>query len=319
VLSVGHPGERRQRLALGPGGDDRHLVGPVVADVPQLDQRVRRDVEVAEVTRHPHVAHHRPTHVDDLAAVRDSGVEHLLDPVHVGRETGHDQPLPAGGEDPVERGGDVPFGGGEAGHLGVGRVDHEQVDALLAEPGEPPQVGDPPVQRKLVHLEVAGVQHQTRPGPDRHGQGVRDGVVDRQELEVEVAEGDPFGVLDATGDGALDAVLADLLLQQRQGELGADQRDVRTLPQQVRDGADVVLVAVRQHQGLDVVQPVGDDVEARQDEVDPRVVVLGEEHPAVDDQQLPVVLQHRHVATDVAESAERDDAERSAGERGRVS
>ena len=49
------------------------------------------------------------------------------------------------------------------GHLGVGGVDHEQVDALLAEPGERAQVGDPAVERQLVHLEVAGVQHQCRP------------------------------------------------------------------------------------------------------------------------------------------------------------
>ena len=70
----------------------------------------------------------------------------------------------------------------------------------------------------------------------------------------------------------------------------------------------------------DVVQPVGDRVEARQDQIHPRVVlVLGEQHSAVDDQQLAVVLQDRHVATDVAETAERDDAERSAGERGRGS
>ena len=46
------------------------------------------------------------------------------------------------------------------GHLGVGGVDQQQVDALLAEPGEGPQVGDPAVERQLVHLEVAGVQHE---------------------------------------------------------------------------------------------------------------------------------------------------------------
>ena len=44
------------------------------------------------------------------------------------------------------------------GHLGVGRVGHEQVDALLAQPGEGAQVGEPAVERQLVHLEVAGVQ-----------------------------------------------------------------------------------------------------------------------------------------------------------------
>ena len=59
-------------------------------------------------------------------------------------------------------GDDVALGRGEPRHLGVGGVDEEQVDALLAEPGERPQVGEPPVERQLVHLEVAGVQQQAR-------------------------------------------------------------------------------------------------------------------------------------------------------------
>ena len=50
-------------------------------------------------------------------------------------------------EDPVEHRGDVLLGGGEAGDLGVGGVGEEQVDALLAEPGERAQVGDPAVER----------------------------------------------------------------------------------------------------------------------------------------------------------------------------
>src|SRR3954466_10811415 len=45
--------------------------------------------------------------------------------------------------------------------------------------GEAAQVGDPAVQRELVHLEVAGVQDQPRRRPDRHGQRVGDRVVDR--------------------------------------------------------------------------------------------------------------------------------------------
>ena len=73
----------------------------------------------------------------------------------------------------------------EAGGLGVGRVGEEEVDALLPQPRERAQVGDPPVERELVHLEVAGVQHQLAAGADRDGERVRDGVVDRDELQVE--------------------------------------------------------------------------------------------------------------------------------------
>ena len=146
-------------------------------------------------------------------------------------------------------------GGGEAGHLGVGRVDQEQVHALLAQPGEGPQVGDPLVERELVHLEVAGVQHQAPAGPDRHRQAVRDRVVDRDELAVEGPEPLPASLGDLDGLRG-DAVLLELGLDEREGQLGADQRDVAAFAQQVGHAADVVLVAVRQHDRLDLVEAV---------------------------------------------------------------
>ena len=89
---------------------------------------------------------------------------------------------------------ELALGGGEAGHLGVGGVDEEQVDALLAQPGEGAQVGDPLVERELVHLEVAGVQHQAGRGADRDRQPVGDRVVDGHELAVERAERAPVAL-----------------------------------------------------------------------------------------------------------------------------
>ena len=54
-----------------------------------------------------------------------------------------------------------------------------------------------------------------------------------------------------------------------------------------------------------------------QDEVDAGLVVLGEQHAAVDDEQAAAVLEHGHVAADLAEAAERDDAQGALGEGGR--
>ena len=88
----------------------------------------------------------------------------------------------------------------------------------------------------------------------------------------------------------------------------------RALAQQVGHGADVVLVAVGQHERVDVVEAVPDRVEVGQDQVDARVVLLGEEHPAVDDQQAPVVLEDGHVAADLAEAAERDHPQAALGQ-----
>ena len=195
--------------------------------------------------------------------------------------------------------------GGEAGHLGVGRVDHEEVDALLAEPGERAQVGDPAVERQLVHLEVAGVQHQPGAGADRDRQRVGDRVVDRDELEVEGAERDPVALGDDVLRGLLEPVLLQLRAEQRQRQLRADEGDVLPLAEEVRRRADVVLVAVGEDERLDVVEPVPDRLEVGEDQVDARVVLLGEEHAAVDDEQAAVVLEDRHVAADLAEAAER--------------
>ncbi len=252
----------------------------------------------------------------DLASVGVGGVEHLLHPVHVrGERRDDDAPLGAR-EDAVEDGTDLALVGGEAGDLGVGGVDHEQVDALLPQPRERAQVGDPAVQRQLVHLEVAGVQDGAGGGADGDGQRVRDGVVDGDELALERAE--PLGLALADGERQRgDPVLLELGLDQGQRELRAEQRDVGLEPQQVGHRADVVLVAVGEHDRLDVVEAVGDVLEVGQDQVDAGLVVLGEQHAAVDDQQLAVDLEHGHVAADLSQTAERHDAQASGGQRGR--
>ena len=172
------------------------------------------------------------------------------------------------------------------------------------------------VQRELVHLEVAGVQDQPGAGADRDREGVGDRVVDRDELQVERAEADPVALADHVVHGLLEPVLAQLAVEQGQGQLGADQRDVPALAQEVRHGADVVLVAVGEDQGLDLVEPVPDRLEVREDQVDAGMVVLGEQHAAVDDEQAAVVLEDGHVATDLAEPAQRDDPKPPSGSGG---
>ena len=79
----------------------------------------------------------------------------------------------------------------------------------------------------------------------------------------------------------------------------------------------MVLVAVRQDDRNDVVEAVPDVAEVGQDQIDSGLLGLGEQHAAVDDQQLPVVLEDGHVATDLAETAEGHDAQGSGGQRRR--
>jgi hypothetical protein len=101
-------------------------------------------------------------------------------------------------------------------------------------------------------------------------------------------------------------VLAQLGLNECQRQPGAEDRDVRALTEQVGHCADVVLMPMGEDQPYDVIEAVPDVVEVGEDQVDPRLVVLWEEHAAVDDQELAVELEDGHVATDLTKTAERD-------------
>ena len=113
----------------------------------------------------------------------------------------------------------------------------------------------------------------------------------------------------------LDAVLLELRLDEREGQRRADQGDVGAQAQEVGHRADVVLVAVGEHDPDDVLEALAEEPEVGQDQVDARLVLLGEEHAAVDDEDLAVDLEARHVAADLAEAADGDDAERPGFER----
>ncbi len=69
------------------------------------------------------------------------------------------------------------------------------------------------------------------------------------------------------------------------------------------------------HQRLDVVEAVLDVPQVGQDQVDAGLVVAGEQHAAVDDQQPAEVLENGHVAADFADTAQRGHAQTARGQR----
>ena len=202
----------------------------------------------------------------------------------------------------------------DTGDLGVGGVAEEKIDAGIAESRHPRQVGGPSVGGKLVEFDIAGVQHRSGPGVDGDRQRIGDRVVDGEVLALEysVRTALPLSHFDEL---RFDPVFTALRGNQGEGELGTDDRDVAAQLQQKRDRADMVLVRVGEYQRLDLVQPIFDMADIRQDQIDARLVVAGEQHSAVDDQQPAQVLENRHVAADFADTAERGDAQRACGQR----
>ena len=113
------------------------------------------------------------------------------------------------------------------------------------------------VERQLVELDVAGVDKASGRRAHKHGEGIRDGMRDRDELKVERAD---LGLVAAFHDvqDRVDVVLVALCLDERQRELGTVQRDVRAQLEQVGHAADMIFVAVREHHAVDLVETVLD-------------------------------------------------------------
>ena len=132
------------------------------------------------------------------------------------------------------------------------------------------EVGEAAVDRVQVQLEVAGVQDRALRGVDGGGEAVGHRVGDGEELAVERADLQPLVVGHDPEVGAVDqARLLDAVPGQAQGQLGAVDRELQ-LPEQERQAADVVLVAVggdAADHAVGVLPQVG---EVGQDEVDAR-------------------------------------------------
>ncbi len=316
VVAAGHAGQCRHGLALRTGANEHGLVGGHALKFLGIDQHAARDLQIAQFTGGAHVADHGAAHKGDLAVVLVRRVNDLLDAVHVAGEAGNHYAARGRAHDLVDGRDQVGFCSQEAGNFGVGGVGHEQVNALLAQAGEAGKVGDALVQRELVHLEVASFQHQAGRRADGNSQTVRDGVVHCKEFDVERAKLAAVAFLDRD-QLALDPVLVQLGLQEGQGQLGGDDGDVAAVLEQVRDTANVVLVTVGQHQANHVRPAVLQVGEVGDDDVDAGVVLLGEQNAAVNDQQLAAKFEDCHVAANLPQSTEGDDAHCSFGKGGR--
>jgi hypothetical protein len=75
-------------------------------------------------------------------------------------------------------------------------------------------------------------------------------------------------------------------------------------PQHPRQRAEMILVAVRDHDRLDVVGPLAQIGEVGQHEIDPKHVGGREPESGVDDDDPAAVLDDGHVLADLAEAAE---------------
>ena len=103
-------------------------------------------------------------------------------------------------------------------------------------------------------------------------------------------------------------MLARLRFDERDAKASCRRPAYRKLAQQIRNAADVIFVSVRHEHRAQFVGALPHVREIADDDVDSVHLVVGEHQSAIDDDHVVVRLDDRHVAADLAATAERDDA-----------
>ena len=315
VVAVGHPPQRGERLALGARGDDDDLLRRVVVDLAQRHEHALGHGDVAQRAPDVDVLAHRAPDERHLAVERRRRVDDLLDAVDVRGEAGdHDPPL-AALEDALEVGADHRLARGEAGAVGVRGVAAQQQQALAAELGQAGDVRRRAADRRLVELVVAGEEDRPEVGGDGHAARVGDRVREVDHLDLERAVLDDVARREHVQPRLAQLVLVELGARHGDRELAAVGHGDARLPQlaqQPRQAAEVVLVAVRDDDGLDVLDPRAQVREVGQHEVDAELLRGREAQPGVDQHDPALVLDDRHVLADLAHASQREDAQGAA-------
>ena len=121
----------------------------------------------------------------------------------------------------------------------------------------------------------------------------------REERDVEGSERDRGAILYLAELGALDVVLGELALDDPKRELARVDGDlVGEVLEEIRKGARVVLVAMRDDDAAQLVLVLKDVGVVREDEVDAWLLVIGEHEAGVNHDHVVSVLEHGHVLAD---------------------
>ena len=161
--------------------------------------------------------------------------------------------------------------------------------------------------RRVVDLKVAGMDDHAGWRSDRKRGRIRDAVVRADEFHLEIPRLHNVAVRHDMPFGTVrQAVLRQLFIDDRHREPRGVDRDVQ-LRQDVRQRADVVLMAVSNEKTADTF-PVPDKIgHVRYDQVHPRHILRGKSQSAVHHDDAAGVFKRRDIHADLFQTAERDD------------
>ena len=304
VIVHGDAGQGAHRLALAAGGDDADLFRRQMRQFPQVHQNIVRNRQVTQIPGDLHIFNHGATVQQDLAAAAGGIVGHLLHAMDAAGEGGHDDTAAAARKYFGKGFPDIFLGEGVALALHVGGIGQQRQHTGLAVARQAGQVGQLAIDRGMVDLEVAGMDHD----PFRRGDGQRATIDHRvghpQELHAETAQLHSVARLDDHQlHRTVKLVFLELFVDKPQRQGRAVDRHVQLLQHEGKR-SDVILVPVGQADGADIPDSLTQPGDIGYHVVDSEHFRAGKHQAAIDDDDVLVIDVSHHVHADFAQSAQ---------------
>ena len=131
-------------------------------------------------------------------------------------------------------------------------------------------------------------------------------MIDTDETDREAADVDDVALHDRMQVARVDAVLLETALEDAERQARAVDRHMDLL-EDVWQGADMILMAVRQHNGLDLVTVLDEIADIRDDEIDAEHVFIREHQSRIDDENLIIHADDGHILADLPQASKGDD------------
>ena len=300
------PRERRSRLALRPGCDTYDVAGRVVSDLTCPNPQPGGKPQVTESLGDLGVLDDPASGEGQLAAVLRGEIRDDLDPMQAGRKCGHHDLAGGVAEDLIQTRDDVLLGPGVARAFDIRAVAEQRQHAAPSQLREALDIERFTVQRRLVEFVISRVYDDPGRRVNRNRHAVGDTMGDPDELELHRPGRDRVPGRDLTqAVGRVQPMFFEFRTDQRQGERRPVDRTVQERPY-VGQCADVVLVAVRQHDGGEPTDALGQTLELGNDQVNTGQLRPRKHRPGIDEDRRLLPHHEQHVHPEFTEPAEWD-------------
>ena len=244
MIVHGNPRERRHRLRLRAARQNGKLVWIVCAQILRPDKAAVGNSKPVQLVGDFNVVHHAAPDETNLSPAHRRDVDHLLNAVNRAREAREDNLSRRGAAKLFKRHRHGAFGWREARPLDVRAVAEEREHAFLPVARKRVQIERLAVDRRLVNLEIAGMNDHAHRRSNCQSNAINRAVRHVQEFDLERAKLNMMSRRNFAQVRLFHHVpLCKFLVNKRECELSAVHGNVE-IAKDVRERADVILVRV---------------------------------------------------------------------------